>query len=573
MRSFITAILFILAFLSFESCDTPPPFDEGKKASSPAEADSLYHRFRKELGDADRERTMAILDTVVQEATRSGKTGLKAMGIACKGIYNTHPREGRMEEGIAQLKKAIELAEKAELPTLSALFTHYHGYALFWSGDHEGALKDLLEADLQMSELGYEKVPGGTICLYHMGKVYFDFGNYRKAEEYIQKALEPAEGKELLRLGSLNLLGNIQAEMKAYEKARKHYSQALAIAEEVGDSAQIGVTGGNLGGLYLEMEEYEKAEPFLRKGYELGKRFGLEYNRMSAQLKLLILNVELERPDKARRLAEEARKVLESSELGPEAWVEYHKGKAEFHALLGEERKAIRHYDSLTQAKDRLHRTRNASTLGDLEAQLTARRHMNEIRLLKREQELQRVKRNSILGFIILVALFISYLWYRTWQRRKQERQRFLAEQQEARRELDRFREQIREKNRRIESFRSRLNELSKHVEDHQGMQVQEEVMERLAETHILTEEDWSEFKRLFKKVHPDFFDKLLNEHSELTSAELRLMALMKLDLSVTEIAQMLGILPESVRKTRQRLVKKLNFEDHKALARFIRDL
>ena len=39
-------------------------------------------------------------------------------------------------------------------------------------------------------------------------------------------------------------------------------------------------------------------------------------------------------------------------------------------------------------------------------------------------------------------------------------------------------------------------------------------------------------------------------------------MALIKLDLSKKEMAEMLGTFPDSIKKTRQRMVKKLNLSD-----------
>ena len=98
-------------------------------------------------------------------------------------------------------------------------------------------------------------------------------------------------------------------------------------------------------------------------------------------------------------------------------------------------------------------------------------------------------------------------------------------------------------------------------------------MVEQLHQTIILTEKDWQEFKQLFERAYPRFLQGLAVKHPSLTEAEIRLLALIKLNLSVNEMAAMLGILPQSVRKTRQRLMKKLGLEDPKALPAFLNGL
>lgn len=117
-------------------------------------------------------------------------------------------------------------------------------------------------------------------------------------------------------------------------------------------------------------------------------------------------------------------------------------------------------------------------------------------------------------------------------------------------------------------------NQLSKMKSDnHEEEKAKLKMVQELTATVILTEEDWQKFKILFEKVYPDFLNKVQNEFPDLTTAEIRLLALLKLNLSVSEMANMLAILPESVRKTRQRLMKKLEISFHKELRNFIQDI
>jgi DNA-directed RNA polymerase specialized sigma24 family protein len=84
------------------------------------------------------------------------------------------------------------------------------------------------------------------------------------------------------------------------------------------------------------------------------------------------------------------------------------------------------------------------------------------------------------------------------------------------------------------------------------------EALNRLTASRIVTDEDWDEFKQLYTRVYPRFMLRMKELFPAITQAELRLAALITLQLSSKEIAAMLGISTESVKKARQRLRKKM---------------
>jgi hypothetical protein len=95
----------------------------------------------------------------------------------------------------------------------------------------------------------------------------------------------------------------------------------------------------------------------------------------------------------------------------------------------------------------------------------------------------------------------------------------------------------------------------------------------QILQSHILTDEDWETFKATFNEVYPNFFASVRFRFHEITTAELRLAALMKMNLNVKEASYMLGISMESVKKSRYRLKKKLRLQEEDSLEEFIREL
>jgi DNA-binding CsgD family transcriptional regulator len=86
----------------------------------------------------------------------------------------------------------------------------------------------------------------------------------------------------------------------------------------------------------------------------------------------------------------------------------------------------------------------------------------------------------------------------------------------------------------------------------------------------ILTADDWVSFKSNFEKTYPTYIVRLRSTFPSLSEAEERLFLLLKLSLTKNEIATILGISPDTVKKTRSRLRKRLNMETKASLEKFI---
>ncbi|MFV0178198.1 hypothetical protein OBK28_01255 [Empedobacter falsenii] len=80
--------------------------------------------------------------------------------------------------------------------------------------------------------------------------------------------------------------------------------------------------------------------------------------------------------------------------------------------------------------------------------------------------------------------------------------------------------------------------------------------MNNLLNSHLMTDENWNNFKKVFASEKADFVSYLENNFSDLTESNLRIIYLTKLGLTNIEIAHLLGITPDSVKKAKQRLRK-----------------
>jgi hypothetical protein len=84
----------------------------------------------------------------------------------------------------------------------------------------------------------------------------------------------------------------------------------------------------------------------------------------------------------------------------------------------------------------------------------------------------------------------------------------------------------------------------------------------KLLENSLSTENKWNEFKLKFKELNPKFHEKLLAHQANLTKSEIRLLTLIKIGYSQKEIASILNIAPDSVKKAKSRVRKKMNLTE-----------
>ena len=126
------------------------------------------------------------------------------------------------------------------------------------------------------------------------------------------------------------------------------------------------------------------------------------------------------------------------------------------------------------------------------------------------------------------------------------------AEKLRAEQTLHDFTQSLREKTDALERLKANIENNKISSEE------KENILAQLSNANILTEEQWRDFREKFESVYVGFFKQFSQNVPDATEAEKRLAALVKLNLTNSEIASMLGISPESVYKSRYRLKKKL---------------
>lgn len=95
----------------------------------------------------------------------------------------------------------------------------------------------------------------------------------------------------------------------------------------------------------------------------------------------------------------------------------------------------------------------------------------------------------------------------------------------------------------------------------------------KLLESTLSKEEEWPEFKSKFEALNPNFLANLKQKHPGLTKSEIRLLILIRIGFTQKEIADILNIAPDSVKKAKHRVRKKLYLSRSTKLTDYLSNL
>lgn len=128
----------------------------------------------------------------------------------------------------------------------------------------------------------------------------------------------------------------------------------------------------------------------------------------------------------------------------------------------------------------------------------------------------------------------------------------------------------IREKDSMLENILNQMNEIGYDKEENirKIHNLQNDI--RL---HLSGRQEWEDFQKVFEKVHPSFSVSLKQKWPLLSEGDIRLATYIRIGLSSKQIARMLLLQPDSVKKNRQRMRKRMKLSAEISLEDAIRSI
>jgi DNA-binding CsgD family transcriptional regulator len=442
--------------------------------------------------------------------------------------------------------------------------------------DRNEAYGYLYELSLNSERLKTEKVDFLADIYQALGGSYFYFKHYVAAKTQYHLALKEKKCSDLVKIDCLNSLGLIERIYSNPQKACDYFSQALELATSTNNKAWIGVISGNLGTCKQKLGKIEEARKLLNIDFKLSQENGDFVSAYLAFLGLAELDLSLgNTKDAEDKIRQTESKINENRDLRDDKDFlnSFHIIRSKLYFKTANYKLAYQELELASNLKDKTNLERERLDLAKMEFQINFEKQTRDREILYQKQRNKELSYLLllILGLVSLVALVVYY----KKQLNKRKEANLLLQQENSRRKLEleeanAFINQIKhgivEKNKIIEELNEQIENLADITISSEMKEQKLEQLDQLKTSVVLTEDDWTQFKRTFEKLYPSFIPSLMKINPSLTNAEIRLATLMKLNLSTSEISNTLGISADSVRKTNLRLRNKLEFKKQEDL-------
>ncbi len=353
----------------------------------------------------------------------------------------------------------------------------------------------------------------------NIGSIFEDQAKYDSARVYFSQALRlnQQNGDALLQIEAVDNLGDIARKTGRYPEALSYYWSAKRLAVIHQETYQLNSTYRDLAKTYRLMQQPDSAIVYLELSHALSDElYTLENNRQIALMQTLY---EVEQKNN-EIIQLNAAKRIDMILLLAAGLVSVLTGVLAF-LYSSRQRMKLRNQQALHEQNNRIFEAKHEL----VEAELKNRQLQEEI--LKKQLELKSQSLSTHTLHLI-------------------------------------------QKNQMLDELKNELTLLVKDDKRDQKKQLRQ-VIQKI-NLSFSQDEYWEEFRTVFDQVHQDFVARITQTFPNLTAYDLRVIALLKMNITSADMATLLGITPDSLRVARYRLRKKLNLQEGDSLTAFVRD-
>ena len=542
-------------------------------------------------------------------ALRLNYTPGQAMALFHKGSY--HEIIGQLDSAQYYYNRSITLFREMGDTQMVPKIKHSLAALLRYDGQYQRA------ADLYRQNIAHYSTADTQYYAVEklmLAGVYQDMGYYRLG---LQEALDAVRilqkntKKPYYTADAFYQIAALEHAQNNRKQAIDYYQQALTIYDSIQDYSFSSSTLVAMANIFAEQNQLKKAESNFLKAKAIAEKNSFHQVLANSLLGLADLKFKEGNNLEALKMQEQGMKILLDNGFSSE-YYQAHIELANYTKGLGNLTKAIKQLsipiDSLAesiplQSLSRAYKLRaqineerrlpeaslqdykQYSILNDSIFSLTKLRQMEELQaiyqtqqkeeairhqqqaivLLEKEQAISQYQKIVLAALLLVAALGLGLLFMRIKQHRlKQERiQQELAYKNK---ELTTHALHLAKKNELLNDIHSTASSLT-HSDTGYKQIARAIKFDKYDDNH------WDDFMSYFEQVHIGFNNQAKNKFPELTQHDLRLMALLKMNLSSKEISTILNISPDGIKKARQRLRKKMQLEPSESLENTVQNI
>ncbi len=599
----LITLLFILYVLSSygESSSSELEALLNKKITSKEQIDKLLQLIRN-----DKNINPTLLATYSQKALNiSDSVGYKNGFLESSLFWGFALRQqSQYDSALLVLNRAINRAKSNSKKELLAELFIERGAIFYKKGISDSAMIDYEWATGLLSK-SENNILLGNISM-NKGSIFSDKGNYKKAIElYIKSAEYYANSDEKRHIAVIynNIAVNFK-HLQLYDQAISYYKKAIKINKTLNYHLGLSANYSNIGTSYKYLDSVELSKAYYEKSLQICEQINHQLGIAQNLLNLGNYYLNKQQYDIAEQKYWESLGICKKIN-SPYGTMMNLSSLGEIYKLKKKYKQSLDYYKSALKLANQLNVKKHLSTIHQYLSELNyeqedfkgAYENFKKFHTLKdsisgietqnhilelekkyqtevKEREILALEKTSlnqkfIIAVLVAVALllFFLYQWVRHQRcviRRKQqlanERNKHLEEKIELKNSevLGLASQFVKAQDIMANAFEKVNHTVENSLDDKKGLG---QKINRIFKKSLQMPELDSEFNKKLDEANEAYFNRLLNLYPELSPTELKICALLRMNLSTKEIAQVCNRSTRTIDFTRNNIRKRMNLQ------------
>ena len=466
-------------------------------------------------------------------------------------------------------KKALLTSKQLNRKDLELWVTVQYGFYLYTYRKYETSFPLFMHAIKDLDEMAVEQIIQPVETYKKISFFLMTAGDYEKAKAYLLMAKKYAEPNSK-ELGSItDNLGLNSVYQNDLTKAEKYFKEALAIATAAKDTLRYAKALGNIAEIKFKQKDYEQAIDLLNRDIAISKQLDNTQNTIYALVLLSKSYLAMGNINEANVHLQLAKKYAQTKTYLKSSAYEINSLILAIAKQTGNTTEELTARRNLEELKDALTHLDGKDAITKVGWQMEKKKLELNIQEEKAEREKETlIKIITLFGCVLLIVL-IAFLIRHYQQKIKNEKADYDKKILSIRLDKVNSEQKLNVNHQTLESYKAYLAEKNSQIEKLEVeiakiktssaiyLETYSSQMQDLLKSHLMDNESWLIFKALFTKTYPEYYEFLIRDFPKLTESHQRVVFLSKLEMNNTEIARILGLTIDAVKKAKQRLRKK----------------
>ena len=402
----------------------------------------------------------------------------------------------------------------------------------------------------------------------NLGNFYTEIKKYNNAKIFYKKSINTnISNSSNLAWGALGILYSKTDELdSALFYLNKSHKYIISLDTTKDDIIyNLSSINGQIGIIYFDMNLHKTGFRYFNESLRLAKKTGNKLNIIS---NLLNISVAYNITNK-HSIAEEY--LMEAYALSKE--LKNSRINSNINKLLSEHyyntknyKLAYKYLNSYYTIKDSLIRKKHKNSIHNNELEYLSLIQNEKIKNIEFNKEKETRFYLLLIVSSTIIFILITIILYFKVKSKSKETKKLHHKATELKSELKVNSKNILDLNINL----SEQNKLIQSLQDKLKNNNNENIIKELENSKISRNKDWQQYIDTFLIIHSNFFKNIESNNVTLSEGDKRQLIMLKLEYSKEKSSSLLGISPDSVKRARQRLSKKLKLEDVNELYSFI---